>query len=77
MARCSVWATSSASAGDEGKAVLFKKFAGVDVFDIEINEKDPVKLVEIIASLSRPRRHQPEDIKAPDCFYVSVSCASV
>src|SRR4029453_16257582 len=35
----------------EGKAVLFKKFAGIDVFDIEVNERDPVKLVEIIASL--------------------------
>ena len=55
----------------EGKAVLFKKFAGVDVFDIEINEKDPVKLVEIIASLEPTfGAINLEDIKAPDCFYV-------
>jgi malic enzyme len=38
----------------EGKGVLFKKFAGIDVFDIEINEKDPDKLVDIIAAWSRP-----------------------
>ena len=55
----------------EGKAVLFKKFAGVDVFDIEINEKDPAKLVEIIASLEPTfGAINLEDIKAPDCFYV-------
>ena len=55
----------------EGKAVLFKKFAGVDVFDIEIDEKDPVKLVEIIASLEPTfGAINLEDIKAPDCFYV-------
>jgi malate dehydrogenase (oxaloacetate-decarboxylating)(NADP+) len=55
----------------EGKAVLFKKFAGIDVFDIEINEKDPVKLVEIIASLEPTFGGiNLEDIKAPDCFYV-------
>ena len=55
----------------EGKAVLFKKFAGVDVFDIEINEKDPVKLVEIIAALEPTfGAINLEDIKAPDCFYV-------
>ncbi len=55
----------------EGKAVLFKKFAGVDVFDIEINEKDPAKLVEIIASLEPTfGAVNLEDIKAPDCFYV-------
>ena len=55
----------------EGKAVLFKKFSGIDVFDLEINEKDPDKLVDIIASL------EPgfgginlEDIKAPECFIV-------
>ncbi len=55
----------------EGKAVLFKRFAGIDVFDIEIGEKDPHKLAETIERL------EPtfcginlEDIKAPDCFYV-------
>lgn len=55
----------------EGKAVLFKKFAGIDVFDIEINEKNPDKLVDIIASLEPTFGGiNLEDIKAPDCFYV-------
>ena len=55
----------------EGKAVLFKKFAGIDVFDIEINESDPDKLVQIIASLEPTFGGiNLEDIKAPDCFYV-------
>lgn len=55
----------------EGKAVLFKKFAGIDVFDIEINEKDPNKLVDIIASLEPTFGGiNLEDIKAPDCFIV-------
>jgi malate dehydrogenase (oxaloacetate-decarboxylating)(NADP+) len=56
----------------EGKAVLFKKFAGIDVFDIEINEKDNLdKLVDIIASLEPTFGGiNLEDIKAPDCFYV-------
>ena len=55
----------------EGKGVLFKKFAGIDVFDIEINEKDPDKLVEIIASMEPTFGGiNLEDIKAPDCFYV-------
>ena len=55
----------------EGKAVLFKKFAGVDVFDIEINEKDPARLVEVIAALEPTfGAINLEDIKAPDCFYV-------
>ncbi|MEY4763997.1 MAG: hypothetical protein RI907_670 [Pseudomonadota bacterium] len=55
----------------EGKAVLFKKFADIDVFDIEVNEKDPDKLVEIIASLEPTFGGiNLEDIKAPDCFYV-------
>ena len=55
----------------EGKGVLFKKFAGIDVFDIEINEKDPDKLVDIIASLEPTFGGiNLEDIKAPDCFYV-------
>ncbi|MBI4693324.1 MAG: NADP-dependent malic enzyme [Gammaproteobacteria bacterium] len=55
----------------EGKAVLFKKFSGIDVFDIEIAEKDPDKLVEIIASLAPTFGGiNLEDIKAPECFYV-------
>ena len=55
----------------EGKAVLFKKFAGIDVFDIEIDESDPVRLVDIIASLEPTfGAINLEDIKAPDCFYV-------
>ena len=55
----------------EGKGVLFKKFAGIDVFDIEINEKDPNKLVDIIAALEPTFGGiNLEDIKAPDCFYV-------
>ena len=55
----------------EGKGVLFKKFSGIDVFDIEINEKDPEKLVEIIAALEPTFGGiNLEDIKAPDCFYI-------
>lgn len=57
----------------EGKGVLFKKFAGVDVFDIEVDETDPEKFVDIVAAL------QPtfgginlEDIKAPECFYIEL-----
>src|SRR5258706_12316561 len=55
----------------EGKAVLFKKFAGIDVFDIEVNERDPDRLVEIIAALEPTFGGiNLEDIKAPECFYV-------
>ena len=55
----------------EGKGVLFKKFSGVDVFDIEIDEKDPYKLVEIIAALEPTfGAINLEDIKAPECFIV-------
>jgi malate dehydrogenase (oxaloacetate-decarboxylating)(NADP+) len=55
----------------EGKAVLFKKFADIDVFDIEIDEKDVDKLVDIIASLEPTFGGiNLEDIKAPDCFHV-------
>ena len=55
----------------EGKAVLFKKFAGIDVFDIEIAENDLDKLVDIIAALEPTFGGiNLEDIKAPDCFYV-------
>jgi len=59
----------------EGKAVLFKKFAGIDCFDIEINERDPEKLVEIIVALEPTFGGiNLEDIKAPECFYVERKC---
>ena len=55
----------------EGKAVLFKKFAGLDCFDIEIDERDPDKLVDVIAALEPTFGGiNLEDIKAPECFYV-------
>jgi malate dehydrogenase (oxaloacetate-decarboxylating)(NADP+) len=55
----------------EGKGVLFQKFAGIDVFDIEINERDPDKLVDIIAALEPTFGGiNLEDIKAPECFIV-------
>ena len=55
----------------EGKAVLFKKFAGIDVFDIEVDESDPDKLVDIIASLEPTfGAINLEDIKSPECFIV-------
>ncbi len=55
----------------EGKGVLFKKFANIDVFDIEIDEMDPDKLIEIIASLEPTFGGiNLEDIKAPECFYI-------
>lgn len=55
----------------EGKGVLFKKFAGIDVFDIEINEKDPQKLIQIIKSLEPTFGGvNLEDIKAPECFEI-------
>ncbi|MDP9065446.1 MAG: NADP-dependent malic enzyme, partial [Pseudomonadota bacterium] len=55
----------------EGKAVLFKKFAGIDVFDIEIDQRDPHKLIEVIAALEPTfGAINLEDIKAPECFIV-------
>ncbi len=55
----------------EGKGCLFKKFAGIDVFDIELNELDPDKLVDIIAALEPTLGGiNLEDIKAPECFYI-------
>src|SRR6267154_305624 len=55
----------------EGKSVLFKKFAGIDCFDIEVKERDPDKLVEIIAALEPTFGGiNLEDIKAPECFHV-------
>ena len=59
----------------EGKAVLFKKFAGIDCFDIEINENNPDKLAEIIVSLEPTfGAINLEDIKAPDCFVIEKIC---
>ena len=59
----------------EGKAVLFKKFAGIDCFDIEVDERDPEKLVEIICALEPTFGGiNLEDIKAPECFYVERKC---
>ena len=55
----------------EGKACLFKKFAGIDVFDIEVSETDPDKLVEVVAALEPTFGGiNLEDIKAPECFYI-------
>ncbi|WP_114749195.1 NADP-dependent malic enzyme [Pleomorphovibrio marinus] len=55
----------------EGKGVLFKKFAGIDVFDLEVNEKDPEKLIQIIKSLEPTFGGiNLEDIKAPECFII-------
>src|SRR5258705_2843463 len=59
----------------EGKAVLFKKFAGINVFDIELAERDPDKLVDIIAALEPTFGGiNLEDIKAPECFYIERKC---
>src|ERR1051326_8904391 len=61
----------------EGKAVLFKKFAGIDVFDIEIDERDPDKLVDIIAALGPTFGGMNlEDIKAPECFEIEAKLRS-
>ena len=55
----------------EGKGCLFKKFAGIDVFDIELAERDPDKLIDIIAALEPTLGGiNLEDIKAPECFYI-------
>src|SRR3546814_153432 len=55
----------------EGKGILFQKFAGIDVFDIELNERDPDKLVDIIAAMEPTFGGiNLEDIKAPECFIV-------
>jgi malate dehydrogenase (oxaloacetate-decarboxylating)(NADP+) len=55
----------------EGKGVLFKKFAGIDVFDIELNESDPDRLIEVIAAMEPTFGGiNLEDIKAPECFYI-------
>ena len=59
----------------EGKAVLFKKFAGIDCFDIEVNESDPEKLADIVCKLEPTfGAVNLEDIKAPDCFLVERLC---
>lgn len=55
----------------EGKGVLFKKFSGIDVFDIEVDEHNPDKLIDIIAALEPTFGGiNLEDIKAPECFYI-------
>lgn len=55
----------------EGKGVLFKKFSGIDVFDIEIDESNPDKLIDVIAALEPTFGGiNLEDIKAPECFYI-------
>ena len=55
----------------EGKGVLFKKFAGIDVFDIEVDEHDPDKLIDVVAALEPTFGGiNLEDIKAPECFYI-------
>jgi len=59
----------------EGKAVLFKKFAGIDVFDIELNESDPEKIVDIVSALEPTfGAINLEDIKAPECFIIEQKC---
>ena len=59
----------------EGKAVLFKQFAGIDCFDIEVDEKDPEKLADIVCALEPTfGAINLEDIKAPDCFIVEQLC---
>ena len=59
----------------EGKAVLFKKFADIDCFDIEVNESDPEKLADIVCALEPTfGAINLEDIKAPDCFVVEKLC---
>ena len=59
----------------EGKGVLFKKFAGIDVFDIELDENDPDKLVDIICAMEPTFGGiNLEDIKAPECFYIEKKC---
>jgi len=59
----------------EGKAVLFKKFAGIDVFDIELDESDPEKIVDIVTALEPTfGAINLEDIKAPECFIIEQKC---
>ena len=60
----------------EGKAVLFKKFAGIDVFDIEVAAKDVDRLVDVVAALEPTFGGiNLEDIKAPECFEVEAQAA--
>ena len=62
----------------EGKACLFKKFSGIDVFDLELNETDPDKIVEIISALEPTLGGiNLEDIKAPECFYIEQKLLSL
>jgi malate dehydrogenase (oxaloacetate-decarboxylating)(NADP+) len=73
------WATSGPAASKpvmEGKGVLFKKFAGLDVFDIEIDATDPDEFIRIVKSLEPTFGGiNLEDIKAPECFRIETSCA--
>ena len=55
----------------EGKGVLFKKFADIDVFDIELNSHDPDEIIKVVAAISPTFGGiNLEDIKAPECFYI-------
>ena len=61
----------------EGKAVLFKKFAGIDVFDIEVDAADPDQLVDVVAALEPTfGAINLEDIKAPECFTIEAELRS-
>ena len=61
----------------EGKAVLFKKFADIDCFDLELNESDPERIADIVTALEPTfGAVNLEDIKAPDCFIVEEPAAS-
>ena len=62
----------------EGKSVLFKRFAGIDAFDIELDEKDPKKLVDIVRALAPTFGGiNLEDIKAPECFYIETELKKI
>ena len=72
-------ATSAAGrqAGDGRQGLSVQKFAGVDVFDIELDASDPDKIIEIVAALEPTLGGiNLEDIKAPECFYIEQSCPS-
>lgn len=59
----------------EGKAILFKKFADIDAFDVEVNETDPDRFIEIVVSLAPTfGAINLEDIRSPDCFYIEQEC---
>ena len=61
----------------EGKAVLFKRFADIDVFDLEVDTKDPDELIRLVELLEPTFGGiNLEDIKAPECFYIEEKCGS-